>query len=214
MPERDAILIPGGGVREGGLLPSWARARLDRAIQRHTDEYLITLSAGTTHRPPPLDRGGFPILESMAGARYLFERGVPAERILTESFSLDTIGNAFFSRVIHAEPRDLHRLLVITSDFHLERTRAVFEWVYGLTPISRHYELSFEGVSDPEIHPDVLSARREKERDRLSSLAEMKARISTLVDFHRWLFTEHAAYRPTDWQLRRSSTSTDLIDSY
>jgi hypothetical protein len=65
----DAILIPGGGVREGGLLPSWVRCRLDRALELHRGEFVIALSAGTPHRPPPLDDNGFPIFESVAAAR-------------------------------------------------------------------------------------------------------------------------------------------------
>src|SRR5258708_3806457 len=33
MQDSDAILIPGGGVREGGALPSWVERRLDRSVQ-------------------------------------------------------------------------------------------------------------------------------------------------------------------------------------
>src|ERR1700682_5838027 len=136
MQDYDAILIPGGGVREGGLLPSWVLRRLDRAVQLRRDAYIETLSAGTTHRPPPLDEGGFPIFESVAAARYLIGAGIPPEHILTETHSYDTVGNAFFSRVLHVDLRGFRRLLVITSDFHLARTQAAFNWIYGLEPKS------------------------------------------------------------------------------
>ena len=122
----DAILVPGGGVGPGGELPLWVRRRLDRAMQIHDREYLITLSAGTTHKPPPLDERGFPIFESIAAARYLVQRGVDAGKILTETSSYDTLGNAYFSRVIHVQPRDFKRLLVITSAFHMARTESIF----------------------------------------------------------------------------------------
>ena len=95
-------------------------------------------------------------------------RGVAPERVLLESWSLDTIGNAAFARLMHADlaqarssPRDRRevrsylragrwaeivpryrrgpadgphlaqwrRMLVVTSDFHLPRTRAMFELV-------------------------------------------------------------------------------------
>jgi uncharacterized SAM-binding protein YcdF (DUF218 family) len=105
----DAILIPGGGVREGGLLPSWVRRRLDRALELHRGEFVIALNAGTPHRPPPLDGNGFPIFESVAAARYLISAGILQELILTETHSYDTIGNAYFSRVIHADPQRLRR---------------------------------------------------------------------------------------------------------
>src|SRR5512132_4403130 len=106
----DAILIAGGGVREGGKLPPWIRGRFDRALElRRHNEWMMPVSAGTVHRPPPLDEDGFPILEAAAGAAYLLERGIPESRILIEAASYDTIGNAYFARTIHCAPRDFER---------------------------------------------------------------------------------------------------------
>ena len=68
------------------------------------------LSRGTTHKPPPLDTAGFPIDESMASARYLVERGVAPARVLLESWSLDTIGNAAFARLMHSDVRGWRRI--------------------------------------------------------------------------------------------------------
>jgi hypothetical protein len=209
-----AILIPGGGVRDGGLLPSWVRRRMDRAVELYKGEFVIPLSAGTTHRPPPLDQNGFPIFEAVAGAKYLVEAGIPAGRILIESRSLDTIGNAFFSRVVHVEPRGLRRLLVITSDFHLARTRAVFEWVYGLQPAPIPWKLNFEGVHDPEMDPKIERERRAKEREGLAALAQLTPRFSSLDDFHKWLFTEHAAYSALAPQSSSRIPAGGLLDSY
>src|SRR4051794_19910913 len=110
----DALLIPGGGVRAGGILPPWAAARFDRVLELAGKAYLIPLSGGTPHRPPPLDARGFPISEAHAGAAYLMARGIPARRILIEASSLDTIGNAWFSRMLHVIPRGFERLLVVT----------------------------------------------------------------------------------------------------
>ena len=46
--------------------------------------------------------------------------------MLLESWSLDTIGNAAFARLFHAELRAWRRIHIITSDFHLARTEAIF----------------------------------------------------------------------------------------
>src|SRR5262249_7515805 len=154
------------------------------AVQVGVEHYFITLSAGTTHRPPPLDKNSFPIFESVAAARYLIDAGIPPGQILTETHSYDTIGNAFFSRVIHIDPQRLRRLLVITSDFHLPRTQAVFDWIYGLEPRTLEYELQFESVSDPRIDKKTLHDREEKERRSLAGLADLTKRITTLPDFH------------------------------
>jgi hypothetical protein len=214
MSELDAILIPGNGVRAGGELPSWVRLHLDRAVQIYDGEYVIALSAGTTHRPPPVDERGFPIFESVAAARYLMERGIPAGRILTETQSYDTIGNAFFSRVIHVEPRQMRRLLVIASDFHLVRIEAVFRWIYGLHPRPVQYELRFEGLFDPSMNADVLNARVVRERERLNVLVDLRQRITTMADFHRWLFTEHDAYNATRRAFGANELSGPVLQSY
>ena len=94
----DAVLIPGGGLSASGEVTPWVKARLERAIAlTPRPQWFIPLSAGTTHKPPPLDANGFPILESIAAAHYLQQRGIKGTRILPETVSLDTIGNAYFS---------------------------------------------------------------------------------------------------------------------
>ena len=194
MKTYDAVLVPGGGVREGGALPSWIERRLDRAIERYGAGYIVALSAGTTHRPPRLDAHGFPIFESAAAARYLIAAGVPADRILTETASYDTIGNAFFSRVIHADPQRWRRLLIVTSDFHLPRTQAVFEWMYSLPPAPQPYDLDFESVPASGMPPDLWADRQRKEQRSLQEFEPIRNRIANLRDCHQWLFTIHNAY--------------------
>jgi len=189
----DAVLVPGGGLRPDGSVPPWVRRRLDRAIEVRANAYVMPLSRGTVHKPPPLDDAGFPVGEADACADYLRRRGVPDGRILVESFSVDTIGNAYFSRVVHADPLGLRRLHVVTSRFHIERTEAVFGWVYGMPPDG--FRLSFEAVGDDGLDPAALAARAEKERAALAALAPTMERVRTLRALHRWLFFEHEAYR-------------------
>ena len=177
-------------------------------------EYLVTLSAGTPHRPPPLDDNKFPIFESAAGARYLIAAGVPSSRVLMETSSWDTIGNAFFSRVIHVQPRGWRRVLVIASDFHLERVQAAFDWAYTLTPNPIECELHYEAVSDPEMDPALFKARVRKEREALDELAQLTTRITTMQDAHGWLFTEHRAYSGTTAGFADPLITRDFRDSY
>jgi hypothetical protein len=187
----DAILIPGGGVREGGELPPWVTRRLDRALEHAGGAWLVALSAGTPHRPPPLDARGFPILEARAEADYLIARGADPRRVLLETASYDTIGNAYFSLVMHAIPRGFERALVITSEHHMPRTEVVFRWIYGL---ENRCALDFETVSDAGIDPEMLAARRERERASLEVVEQLRERIRTFAALHEWLFTEHGCY--------------------
>ena len=194
MTKYDAILIPGGGLREKGDLPLYVKKRLDRAIEIHKDEIIITLSAGTTHKPPFLDKGGFPLFESVAAAKYLMRKNINPDKILTETCSYDTIGNAYFSRMIHTESRNLRTLLIITSAFHLPRTEIIFKWIYNLDPLQKKYTLYFEPVPDIGIDKDALLLRKEKEKKRITQLMKLKGKIDTLYQLHKWLFTEHDAY--------------------
>lgn len=204
----DAILVPGGGLLPDGTLPPWVINRLERAVARAGHAAVLTLSAGTTHKPPPLDARGFPRFESVEAARFLVAQGVTPERILTETASYDTIGNAYFSRLIHAEPRRLRRLLVITSDFHMPRTQAIFAWIYGLTPTDG-YSFAFEAVVDDGIDAEALNERRAKEARALADMYALAGRITSLAQFHEWFFTEHRAYATSGW-LDREQGADDL----
>jgi len=207
-----AILVPGGGLLKNGRLPSWTKRRLDLAIERHNAKgYIIALSAGTVYKPPPLNGKGFPLFESVAAAEYLAARGINPKRILTEKCSYDTIGNAYFSRVIHTEPRGWSRLLVITSAFHMPRTRAIFEWVYSLTPLPLPVELAFEATSDTGLEQGLLKLRIEKEKRGLNELLATKRGIHTLEEFHQWLYSKHNAYATA---LNPRKLSGDVLRTY
>lgn len=189
----DAILIPGGGVLNKGKLPPWVKRRCDLAINIYQGEYIITLSAGTTHKPPVLDANGFVIFESVAGANYLLKRGIPPENILRETSSYDTIGNAYFARFTHTEILGLKKLLIITSEFHLARVKSVFDWIFNLDN-SFEYKLDFLSVPDTGINEDILQSRREKEKESLANFLYLKAEITNIKDLHKWLFSKHKAY--------------------
>ncbi len=213
MGNYDAILIPGGGVRAKGELPLWVKRRLDRAIQIHQGEFIITLSAGTVYKPPPLDEEGFPIFESVAGANYLVNHGIDPNKVLIETCSYDTIGNAFFSRVIHVEHRKFTNLMVITSDFHMARTETIFRWVYNLDCLPEHYSLHFEKVSDEGMDTIALMERSVAEEANRVRVLLLRERIRTMSELHGWLFTENDAYsaRAPKWPKLKTHR---ILDTY
>ncbi len=194
MTQFDVVIIPGGGVRPGGELPPWVTPRLDRALELAGDAWLMPLSAGTPHRPPPLDARGFPILEARAGAEYLITRGADPRRILMEAASYDTIGNAYFSRVIHAIPRGFRRALVVTSEFHMPRTEAAFRWIWGMEAPGGTCALEFESVADAGHDAEMLALRRQKENAGMVLLEELRKRIRSFSELHEWVFSQHGVY--------------------
>jgi uncharacterized SAM-binding protein YcdF (DUF218 family) len=214
----DAILIPGGGSQrtvDPASLPPWTVSRLDAALSLFRagyQGYFLTLSGGTTHVPNFLDSDGFPVFEAMSAAQYLMLYGVPAGRIVREYASYDTIGNAYFARVQHTDPAGWRKLLVITSDFHMPRTSAIFQWVFGLDE-SSEYSLDFLSVLDVGLDADALAARRDREQASLQSLGPKIERLQTMRALHRWLYSEHTAYA-TQPHIARPVLDPALARSY
>src|SRR5205814_694352 len=120
----------------------------------------------------------------------------------------------FFSRVVHVDPLGLRKLLVITSDFHLPRTQAVFNWMYRLEPRSLAYELEFEAVSDASMPTHLLVDRQRKEQKSLDAFGQTGSRITTLRDCHRWLLARHDAYSAAGGRLAKIQADTSSLESY
>ena len=98
-------------------------------------------------------------------------------------------------KVIHVDPRGFRKLLIITSMFHMPRTRAIFEWVYGLPSPGNHvYELHFEAVPDEGMDEELLKIKIKREKERLEHVLRLQEEIRTFQQFHQWLFTVHGAY--------------------
>ena len=151
----DAILVLGGGAPPApdAQLPfvaarCKAAAALWKAAQGKKPK-ILTLSAGTAHVPQLLDARGSVVFEATASAAVIINEGVDAADVFLETTSFDTIGNAFYSRNDHCSLAGWRRLLVITSEFHLQRTKAIFDWVYGAAGAepSGAYELSYLGTA-------------------------------------------------------------------
>lgn len=147
-----AIIVPAGGQRDDGAPPPHVMARLELAAALYTaarepKPFVITTAWGTPHKPCPHDVAGFERHEAADNAASLLSLGVSPSHLLEESVSLETVGNAYFTRLLHTEVRGLRRLAVINNHFHMPRTRAVFEHVFSVPPAKgeprAQYELSF-----------------------------------------------------------------------
>ena len=161
------------------------------------------------HKTPILDEEGYPLFESGVAANYLVEEGIGSEKILREWASYDTVGNAYFARVIHTDPRQWRKLAVITSEFHMARTRETFKWVFSLGNPRPSYKLKFISVTDKGINPEIILPRIEKEVS--EKLLKVKKGINDLKQFHAWLFANHEAYAVAAKPKRESG---DVLKSY
>lgn len=191
----DAVIVPGGGLDPATACPNpWVQARLNAAATLNSrTRYFIVLSQGTSHRPPPLDTTSRPISEAAASARHLVQAGVSPDRVLLDAWSLDTIGNAFFARAMHADPLRLNSLCVITSDFHMPRTAAIFDWLFALD--HRCTNITYVITPDHGMSQHQLDARRQKEQAALHTLRTVTIpNCTTMAALAQFVFTRHGAY--------------------
>jgi uncharacterized SAM-binding protein YcdF (DUF218 family) len=218
--DRAVIIVLGGGLLASGDVPVHTEQRLMTAVKLYKDLYkatserplIITLSQGTTHKPNPTDKAGFATFEATAASKWLLDRAkvfdiLPSD-VMEENLSLDTIGNAYFLRVIHIDPGQLKNLYVITNDWHMERSRAIFEYVFSLPDTSKlgllssifnldskMYNLNF--VSAPSGIPDsnIVEKRRQRERQSLISFqSNTVGKFANLKELHSFMFVQHKAY--------------------
>ena len=81
---------------------------------------------------------------------------IPADFILEENLALDTIGNAYFARLLHTDvDPTLRGLAVITNAWHMPRSKAVFEHIFSLPArvggTSPGYALTYIAEADASV---------------------------------------------------------------
>ena len=156
--QKKALIVLGGGlkkIKQNGhncYIPSdQVRERLDKAIQIFEDNktgYIVT----TGNRSK---RVGFdsqvkgPKTEAEVSRKYILENIANNNFkkrlnnfILFENKSFDTLGNAWFAKKLCLEPNQITKCTIITSDFHMERSELIFNWVLG-----DRYELDTISIS-------------------------------------------------------------------
>jgi hypothetical protein len=95
-----------------------------------------------------------------------------------------------------------HHQVILSARISVDRSRAIFEWVFGLPPLDGAsleegrggggYTLGFMGVDDQGI--DFAAQRTVRERKSLEGVKKLAERIGNVSQLHGWLYTEHDAY--------------------
>jgi uncharacterized SAM-binding protein YcdF (DUF218 family) len=122
----DAVIVLANEMDPAGILNKESTLRADLAAKLTYElrvPYLVT--CGWAYR------GDSSILIADAFKSYLTSVGVNSDKIVTEINSRDTVGDAVFTRVNVSEPRGLNNLCVVTSNYHVPRTKKIFDFVYG-----------------------------------------------------------------------------------
>lgn len=136
------IVVLAGGVTPHGVPHESVLRRLDAALivsrSAPAPVPILCNGGGTTHKTKWVDSYGFSTPEAHLMARYLVNNGVSPRDILVEGYSDDTLGNALMARTMIMQWMALKKVLIITSNFHLPRTKIIYEWAMKLSPGRTH----------------------------------------------------------------------------
>jgi vancomycin permeability regulator SanA len=197
--EEDAIFVLAGGLNEENRNHQWVIRRLDLAIELYKIKNvpIICLGGGTYHKPSPINQEGFVMHESTVCVQYLISQGIPASSLMREWSSYDTIANAWFALMNYVIPFNYEKIVIITSDFHMDRTREIFEWIWRIAG-KDITKIKFLEVDSEGLDREIIEARKIREQESLFKLKEMIHGIDTLRKFADWFYHEHKAYNCHD----------------
>jgi hypothetical protein len=195
---------------------------------------ILCLSAGTAHLPQLLSADGLPIWESTACAAYLAKRYGPDSssssgtndahmmihnlKVHVETTSYDPITNHVD---LHHDPT-WRNLLIVTNEFHMERSKAIFDWIFSLQSTAssnngggggkskkrkrkkskinndnnaNDYNLFYLASPNVGLSDEVVNARLEKEMSSLKSVQALSQQYKdSLSSVHDFLTLHHDLY--------------------
>ena len=117
--DSDVIIVLGAQVKPDGTLSLQLQWRLDAAVEawRAHNCWIVTCGARGSNEP---------IEEAYAMRDYLIAQGVDEQWILTDAASYNTRQN-IANAITLLEGRDVQRVAVVTSDYHVPRAMAIAE---------------------------------------------------------------------------------------
>jgi len=138
----DIIIILGCGVDKGGKISRITQERLDFFIKNK--EKFFNIPILLSGKCSGLKKDKPKITEVQVMKKYLMTKGIKSRNIYLEMKSLDTISNAIFSKKIIEKHKNWKNIILITSDWHMNRSLWIFKRVFG-----NSYSInSFSSVSD------------------------------------------------------------------
>lgn len=184
----DTIIILGKKINDDGSLPKTLKQRVGKGIELYkkgfSDNLIMTGKWAFFREKEPATR------QAVSMKKYAVSCGVPPKNIYLEEKSMDTIGNAYFTKIKYLEPKNWRNIILVTSDFHMRRTRLIFDFVLG-----KNFKIKYLKV------PAKLSFFERWNRFKLEFILTQITK--RLVDLNKagndnyiknFLFTRHPAY--------------------
>lgn len=189
-----AILILTNGNSSAAEVSQSTLFRLKKVTELDIEESIIITSTGyTVNKKPFINKEGFPVFESVLAAHTLVDKlKISSNQIIAETFSRDTIGNFYLSLTSILMPLGINNLIVVSSEFHLNRVKLICNWLCQL--FIPNISLEFIAAENPKYNIEIAEAVAQKENEAIVSLSAIIQKISVPQDFVFWFFHEHKAY--------------------
>jgi hypothetical protein len=213
--EIDGIFVLAGGIDSNGFCYPWVIRRLNLAynIHKSTNKPIFCLGGGSYHVAPILNKNNFAIHESTSCSEYLISLGVEPNMIYKEWSSYDTIANGYFGFVNHIIPLGLKNIVLITSEFHIERSKVIFDWMKNI--FNCQININYMSITDKDLNKDVINHRIIREKKSKENLEKnVISKIQNIKSFHKWFFTEHEAYKSNSELERKKLVTDEEIKTY
>jgi uncharacterized SAM-binding protein YcdF (DUF218 family) len=160
------IIVLGSPNSKDGKLYNIARERCELAIREYRQRpgWKLLLTGGYGAHFNTTDQPHAAYLK-----HYLISRGIPAHDIVEFAVSTNTLEDASCSKPI-VQKYKVTKIVVVTSDYHLDRARYVFEREYADTEIDSEFSAT---ETDEEASEIDLQSQKKHEKE---SLANIKGR--------------------------------------
>jgi len=113
---------------------------------------------------------------------------------------------------------ELYRLAIITNEFHMTRTKLIFDWIFSLTNSTNDrcekYHIDYFTVNNQDMTDEQLIARIDKERLACEDLKLKIQQITNLSQMARFLFIEHGAYKAKPLHSQRNQLDSVTTSTY
>ena len=205
----DGIFVLAGGIDTNGLCHSFVIDRLNEALCIHkiTNKPIFCIGGGSYHTKPILNNSNFIIHESTSCAEYLISIGVNPSLIYKEYASFDTIANGYYSFTNFILPLNFKKIILITSEFHMKRSKMIFEWMKYI--FNYKIDIEYISTSNNKLDGEILKLRKERETNSFNNLINnLIIKYQNIEEFHKWFYTQHKAYSSNSELIR-----TDDIDN-
>ena len=202
------IFILAGGLTDNKENNLWVNERLKKALTIEGNNNFYCIGGGTYHKPHLLDNSGFVIYESSKMVEFLLNNNIEKKNIKTEWSSYDTIGNGYFSFINFIIPLKLNNIYVITSNFHIERVRLIYNYfnnLFNLNLIITYID------SINNMDRELLEIRTLREKESCEKFIGVMKKNNTLEKFIYWFYNDHDCYNSTKFSKKMCDS---IINSY